>query len=214
MPTYVIEHMEEDNADTTFPHWIALEYAMMVRWAAPSLVIFSSLSPASVNSLSEQLLARGASKDSFLASTKSVQQLMQEKGVGLQKVCLLDPRAPTEIRPQDGGEFDWFLFGGILGDDPPRDRTGILRAHGYPGRHLGPIQMTTDTALGVTRRVVQDGVEFGKLEFVNHPTIRFDEHESVEMPFIYLKDDKGEPILPEGMREHLKEDMNREFDDF
>jgi ribosome biogenesis SPOUT family RNA methylase Rps3 len=43
-----------------------------------------------------------------------------------------------------------------LGDDPPRDRTAELRALGFPTRHLGSVQMTTDTALGVTKRVVED----------------------------------------------------------
>lgn len=42
------------------------------------------------------------------------------------------------------------------GDDPPRDRTAELRVMGFPARHLGPTQMTTDTALGVTKRVVHD----------------------------------------------------------
>ena len=42
------------------------------------------------------------------------------------------------------------------GDDPPRDRTAQLRSLGFPTRHLGPVQMTTDTALGVTKSVVQD----------------------------------------------------------
>lgn len=39
---------------------------------------------------------------------------------------------------------------------PPRDRTSELRVLGFPNRHLGPVQMTTDTALGVTKIVVQD----------------------------------------------------------
>ncbi len=43
-----------------------------------------------------------------------------------------------------------------LGDDPPRDRTAELRALGFPTRHLGSVQMTTDTALGVTKRIVVD----------------------------------------------------------
>ncbi|GAA6028162.1 hypothetical protein JCM8097_006891 [Rhodosporidiobolus ruineniae] len=215
MPAYVIEHMEDDNADSSFPHWIALEYNQMLKWASGSLCIFSSLSPASVSSLTEQLLARGANKDQFLASTKSVQELMKEMNVPLEKVCLLDPRAPKEIGPGDGKEYEWFLFGGILGDDPPRDRTGILRAHGYPGRHLGPIQMTTDTALGVTKLCVEDGKTLQSIEMVNHPEIRFSATEAVEMPFIYVKNQEtGEPILPEGMREHLQADMDREFDDF
>lgn len=73
----------------------------------------------------------------------------------------------------------WDRFGGILGDDPPRgtlhllemrrsgrdvllrrysrtDRTAELRNLGFPTRHLGAMQMTTDTALGVTKLVVQD----------------------------------------------------------
>ena len=44
----------------------------------------------------------------------------------------------------------------FAGDDPPRDRTGELRKLGFPTRHLGSIQMTTDTALGVTKKVVDD----------------------------------------------------------
>jgi len=124
-------------------------------------------------------------------------------------------------------------FGGILGDDPPRDRTGILRKDGYPSRHLGPVQMTTDTALGVTKLCVQDGSKFSTfwyphthdttllttvtvltetletIRFVDHPTIKFPgkgyENESVEMPFRYVVDEQtGEPILPEGMREHMR----------
>jgi len=43
-----------------------------------------------------------------------------------------------------------------LGDYPPRDRTSELRVFGFPRRHLGPVQMTTDTALGVTKIVVHD----------------------------------------------------------
>ncbi|BGP40336.1 hypothetical protein JCM10450v2_004316 [Rhodotorula kratochvilovae] len=215
MVKYVIEHMEDDEADSSFPHWIALEYAQMIKWATPSQVIFSSLSPASVKSLSEQLLARGAQPGSFRAETKSVRDLMRDEGVPLDKVCLLDPRATGEIAPADGNEYEWFLFGGILGDDPPRDRTGQLRAHGFPGRHLGPVQMTTDTALGVTSLVVSGGKTLSTITFVDHPTIQFGPHEGVEMPFRYIVDEKsGEPILPEGMREHLKADMDRSMDDF
>lgn len=65
--------------------------------------------------------------------------------------------------------------------------------------------MTTDTALGVTKLVVQDGIPLDKIPFVDDPTIRFDDNESVEMPFRYVKDQQtGEPILPDGMRELLR----------
>jgi hypothetical protein len=37
-----------------------------------------------------------------------------------------------------------------------KDRTSELRKKGYAGRRLGPVQMTTDTAVRVTRMVVHD----------------------------------------------------------
>ncbi|KAM0752312.1 DUF431-domain-containing protein [Meredithblackwellia eburnea MCA 4105] len=215
MPSYVIEHMEADESDGTFPPWVSLEYSQMIKLASKpnnSKVIFSSLSAQSVDNLSQLLQTRGAPKDSFLADSKPVLELMKDAGIPLEKVCLLDPKAVKEIAPEDGQEFDWFLFGGILGDDPPRDRTGELRKLGFPGRHLGPIQMTTDTALGVTKIVVEDKVPLSKIPFVDHPTIKFDEVESVEMPFRYVTDAKGEPILPDGMRELLRDDMDKGFD--
>jgi hypothetical protein len=119
------------------------------------------------------------------------------------------------------GEGDCWIG---LGDDPPRDRTAELRVLGFPRRHLGSVQMTTDTALGVTKRVVEDrgsclfplqkknkeidgfvcadssartdplcrtfsrscpafGMWSLTFSFQDYPTIRFNAHESVEMPF-------------------------------
>ncbi|KAJ3098353.1 hypothetical protein HDU96_011134, partial [Phlyctochytrium bullatum] len=61
----------------------------------------------------------------------------------MDKVLLLDPRSPTPLTPEDATQgYEYFLFGGILGDDPPRDRTGELRKLGFATRHLGPVQMT------------------------------------------------------------------------
>lgn len=60
------------------------------------------------------------------------------------------------LAPEDGETFEVFLYGGILGDDPPRDRTGELRKLGFEGRHLGEKQMTTDTAVGVSKIIVED----------------------------------------------------------
>jgi len=41
------------------------------------------------------------------------------------------------------------------------DRTAELRKYGFTGRRLGPVQMTTDTAVRVTRIVVEDkGLSF------------------------------------------------------
>lgn len=37
---------------------------------------------------------------------------MKKNNIPLDKVCLLDPRAESELSPEDGdGRFSWFLFG-------------------------------------------------------------------------------------------------------
>lgn len=52
---------------------------------------------------------------------RSVEELYkgEEDGKGgfvpSKRVCLLDPQAKEELRPEDGEVFDVFLFGGILG---------------------------------------------------------------------------------------------------
>ncbi|KAL0945931.1 hypothetical protein HGRIS_012212 [Hohenbuehelia grisea] len=219
--TYVIEHMEEDEpseAQKPIPPWVELEYAHMRILAGPhSSVRFTHLSQASSTTLTEAFRAPVDGSDFSLAdascTSQAILDCMKEAGISLDKVCLLDPKAPAELSPEDGdGRFEWFLFGGILGDDPPRDRTGELRTLGFPTRHLGPIQMTTDTALGVTKIVVEDKVPLGKIPFIDHPTIVFNAKESVEMPFRYITDKDGEPKLPPGMRKLLHDDLNKGFD--
>ena len=58
----------------------------------------------------------------------------------------------------------FYLF--FKGDDPPRDRTSELRILGFPTRHLGPVQMTTDTALGVTKLVVHDHISLNGIPYI------------------------------------------------
>ncbi|KIJ16516.1 hypothetical protein PAXINDRAFT_168604 [Paxillus involutus ATCC 200175] len=216
--TYVIEHMEEDEATpSSLPPWVELEYSHMVTLAGPAAQVhFTHLSRKSCDSLRKKLSSIGGGAGtpaSFGVYTQSILDLLKSQHIPLSKVCLLDPKADRKLEPEDGLEFDWFLFGGILGDDPPRDRTSQLRQLGFPTRHLGPVQMTTDTALGVTKRVVDDKTPLDNIPYVEFPTIKFNAKESVEMPFKYIADHPGgKPLLPPGMRELLHEDLNKSFD--
>lgn len=85
----------------------------------------------------------------------------------------------------------------MLVTDATPDRTSELRKKGYEGRRLGPIQMTTDTAVRTTRIVVQDHIELDNIKYVDHPEIKVDAHESTEMPFRYVLDSQGQPIFPD-----------------
>ncbi|KZP30881.1 DUF431-domain-containing protein [Athelia psychrophila] len=212
---YVVEHMEEDE-DTarSIPPWVELEYAhMRILAGSNAHVYFTHLSKSSCESLSK-IFAESNAEGLAQASCYEigVLELMEQMSVPLERVCLLDPKATEALSPQDGdGAFEWFLYGGILGDDPPRDRTGELRALGFPTRHLGPVQMTTDTALGVSKIIVADKSALDAVPYTDNPTIRFSAKESVEMPFRYIKEN-GEPRLPPGMRELLREDLDKSFD--
>ena len=66
----------------------------------------STLSSISADDAPQKEKAKG------YAHAEGVLELMKSRGVPLEKVCLLDPRAPQELSPEDGdGRFEWFLFG-------------------------------------------------------------------------------------------------------
>ncbi|KAJ7450741.1 SAM-dependent RNA methyltransferase [Mycena latifolia] len=180
--------------------------------AGPSAQInFTHLSKASRGSLSAVFAPQVELADASCHQT-GVLDLIQQHAIPLEKVYLLDPKTELQLSPEDGDRrFKWFLFGGILGDDPPRDRTSELRVLGFPTQPLGPVQMTTDTVLGATKLVVDDKIPLDKIPYVDFPTIVFNPKESVEMPFRYITDGT-EPKLPSGMSELLHEDLNKNFD--
>jgi ribosome biogenesis SPOUT family RNA methylase Rps3 len=73
--------------------------------------------------------------------------------------------------------------------------------------------MTTDTAVRVTRLVVQEkskqciypmrapsnnsAAPLDKIPYIDYPELRINKNESTEMPFRYVKGKNGESIMPE-----------------
>ncbi|KAI1121532.1 DUF431-domain-containing protein [Nemania abortiva] len=203
--TYIVEHLDPELGP-----WSELEYVAIARETARAGATFvlSSLPPTLASNLPEKL----ASEPAFRAETRGVEELYPGQ-VERSRVCLLDPRAEKDISPDDKAKFDVFLFGGILGDDPPRDRTGELRVKGFEGRRLGPVQMTTDTAVRVTRMVINEQFTLNMVPYLDHPDLKINEHESTEMPFRYVKGDDGKPVMPEGMLDLIKKDADKSIDD-
>lgn len=102
--------------------------------------------------------------------------------------------------------------------------------------------MTTDTAVNVTKRVVEDKsksncfrslfcahfffllVPLNEVPYIDYPEIFFSRHESVTMPFRYIAEEKtittkeGEqktikkPLMPPGMFELIKKDNEMTLD--
>ncbi|KAL1627632.1 hypothetical protein SLS56_006253 [Neofusicoccum ribis] len=177
--TFVVEHL-----DPELEAWSSLEYAAIARESRAAGCRFLLSSVPETLRLPENL----ARVDGLEVEHDSVENLFEKP-----KVCLLDPAAQQELSPADGDRFDVFLFGGILGDDPPRDRTSEL--------------------LRVTRMVVRDRIPLEEILFVDNPEVRVDKHESTEMPFRYVTDKTGQPIMPDGMIDLIKKDSERGFGD-
>lgn len=105
---FVVEHL-----DPELEQWSALEYANIANesHASGAQFILSSVSPA-LKPPPEVQQAAG-----IRIEQRSVEEIFANCK---DRVCLLDPAAKEELSPEDGETFDVFLFGGILGDDPPR----------------------------------------------------------------------------------------------
>ncbi|KKY22951.1 hypothetical protein UCDDS831_g03386 [Diplodia seriata] len=173
--TFVVEHL-----DPELEAWSSLEYAAIARESRAVQCRFLLSSVPETLKLPEKLVHI----DGLEVEHDSIENLFEKA-----KVCLLDPAAKQELSPADGDHFDVFLFGGILGDDPPRDRTSELRKKGF------------------------EGLPLESIPFVDNPEIRVDAHESTEMPFRYVTNKDGQPIMPEGMMELIKKDSERGFGD-
>ncbi|EFQ98971.1 DUF431 domain-containing protein [Nannizzia gypsea CBS 118893] len=205
-PTFVVEHLDPELGP-----WSALEYKCIAEELGKAGAKFMLTSVPKSLRLPQSL----ASQSNLGVEHQSVEELFVDKKPA---VCLLDPAAVTELSPADGTAFQVFLFGGILvfwvGDHPPRDRTSELRKKGYAARRLGPKQMTTDTAVRVTRIVTQEkAVPLSQIPWLDFPEIRVDKRESIEMPFRYVKGPDGEPIMPEGMSALIKQDADKAIED-
>ena len=107
--TVIVEHL-----DPELEEWQALEYRCIAEecCAVNSSFLLSGLK--SATDVAQQLELPASN-----LTEQSVESLYPSNH-DRRKVCLLDPKAKEDLSPEDGDEFDVFLFGGILGDDPPR----------------------------------------------------------------------------------------------
>ncbi|CAI4036339.1 hypothetical protein SMKI_15G1790 [Saccharomyces mikatae IFO 1815] len=208
---YIIEHMEEG-----FSEWVILEYSQILREVGPENLVLSSLPEGTTEKdIPKKLLTLG-----LRWTTKDLKGINEDfkdlEALKDGRVCLLDPRATIDLQPEDAAKFDYFVFGGILGDHPPRDRTKELKTT-YPNllisRRLGDKQMTTDSAIRTTQLIIKDQTGFEDIKFIDYPEFRFNKNEATEMPFRYVLDKEGKPILPEGMLDLIKKDSAQSLDD-
>ena len=131
--------------------------------------------------------------------------LQSVKDLKLDNVCVLDPTVQRTLDISEARLFNYFIFGGILGDYPPKQRTRAELTSIIPDaqvRNIGTEQMSTDNAVLVVSEIVK-GRKFEELQFQDTIEIEINEVESVQLPYRYRVIDM-KPFVSAELVDYLK----------
>ncbi len=186
---FVIEHLEK----RVWP-WCLIEYESIKDIVGKEKLIFTNIKRRNKNL---EKLGK-CFKERFF-------KIVLEKNINPKKVCVFDPQAKKTISPNEAKEFDYFVFGGILGDHPPKKRTKKELSPTLKGcifRNLGKKQFPTDNAVLVVKKIIE-GKKFKDLNFKDKLEIKINEIESVELPFRYMIEEE-KPFIREKLLNYIK----------
>jgi ribosome biogenesis SPOUT family RNA methylase Rps3 len=185
-PIFVIEHLEQKVW-----RWCEIEYSNAAKLIYPFKLLLTNM---------------GRSKKDFGKNSKSINKSIIDMKIDWSRVCVLDPKATEVLTPSDKDKFDYFVFGGILGDEEFNGRTGIELTKQLPEsitlRHLGAQQFSTDNALLVTKMIL-DGKSLEKIPKQWQIEIEINDVESVILPYCYPLIN-GKPQISNDLIEYLK----------
>jgi len=185
MPVYIIEHLEP----RLWP-WCIMEYKHISK-----LVGKKNLWITNINKAGE---AKKLSKYGKVIPA-SVSKL------NLKSACILDPESTRLLSPKVARKYRYFIFGGILGDYPPRKRTKkelTSKFKHIPSFNIGKEQMSTDNAVYAVKQIVE-GKSLNKLKFQDQAEIRINKIESIILPYRYNLI-KGKPFTSPEVISYLK----------
>lgn len=187
---FVIEHLEQFISE-----WCMIEYENISKIVRKENLIITNLPKKDFNKL------------------KQLAKLHEESvlTMPLKNACLLEPKSSKILTANDN--FDYFIFGGILGDYPKQGRTEKYLTSKLPGklinpetRNLGKMQMSTDTAVLVTKIIAGDKTPFQKIKFIDKPEIELKSgkiSESIILPYRYVEEN-NKPKISKKLLEYLK----------
>ncbi|XP_063934173.1 uncharacterized protein LOC135145970 [Zophobas morio] len=164
---YLVEHLDSEEVG----EWTICEYEHICEVVGKHRAIFTNISSKIRKLLPETLNLESKSANLLITDPK--------------RACLLDSKADKGLEPKDAELYDYIVCCGILGDDPPRDRTSSLRNFNFERRHLGDKQMTTDTAILCAKLILEEGRRLEDMQFVDGPEIATGEREEI---LLFLSD--------------------------
>ena len=180
---YIIEHL-----GSKLYKWSLLEYRHASEFVGKKDFIVTNLSLKSIKEISK-----------FAKSYKeSVFNLDFGRG------CILDPNAEKTLTPGDAKKFDFLIFGGILGDNPPQARTKefLSKRSSFPTRNLGKVQMPTNVAV-IASKMIIDGKRLEQIEFADNIELPVSKMLSIHLPYRYISKN-GKLLLPDYLIKFIK----------
>ncbi|MBI2629659.1 hypothetical protein HYW76_01015 [Candidatus Pacearchaeota archaeon] len=162
----IIEHLEPE----LYP-WCIIEYKSISKIIGKSNLWFTNIKKEDKNKLEKY----------GKVSELSVKEL------NLKNSCILDPEAPNTLTSEEAKNFSFFIFGGILGDYPPRKRTEVELTkfiRNAEKRNIGKQQFSTDNAVFVVKQILQ-GKNLKEMKFQNEIEIPTGKYDSVILPYLY-----------------------------
>lgn len=183
---YIIEHLEPELGK-----WCLIEYAHISKIVGKNNLYFTNITN-----------NKDARKLSKLGKVfkESVSKL------NLANSCVLDPEAEKTLEPREAKKFQFFIFGGILGDFPPRKRTEIELTEKIKfkaeKRNIGKPQMSTDNAIYTVGQITK-GKKLQDLKFQDTVSIKINKILTIELPYRYnLVNEK--PLISKKLINHIK----------
>jgi len=185
MPIYIIEHLEPK----LWP-WCVMEYKHISNLVGKKNLWITNINKASeVAKLSKYAKVIGLSVSSLI----------------LKDSCILDPESTRLLSPKIARKYRYFIFGGILGDYPPKKRTKKELTSKFKHTksfNIGKEQMSTDNAVYTVKQIIR-GVPLNKLKFQDQAEIKINRIESIILPYRYNLI-KGKPFISPEVIHYLK----------
>lgn len=183
-PIFVIEHLEPELYE-----WCIIEYKHISEIVGKDSLYFTNIKSTDVSKLEKY----GS------VFTQSV------KHMNLNAIAVLDPESDVLLTKQNAAKHQYFIFGGILGDNPPRKRTTPEVTQFLPHAttyNIGKEQMSTDNAVFVVAQILK-GKKFEDMQFQDTIEIPISKIQSTILPYRYPLVN-GKPNISPALKKYLK----------
>ncbi|MEM2874682.1 MAG: SAM-dependent methyltransferase [Candidatus Hadarchaeales archaeon] len=186
----MIEHLEPRLSD-----WLLMEYSSASRIVGRENLLITNV--------------RSPGERARLSTIAKVRRERAFRAFRPRDLVILDPLAEMELDFRDLEQKRAVVIGGILGDDPPQGRTGMMLtrlAKGAAVRNIGPHQFSIDGAAYVAK-LVWEGKRLEDIPVKVGVEVELGPGHSVVLPYAYpLVGDK--PLLPRGLISYLRKPWN------